>query len=447
MKDTDFGWHYRCGVELLQGNPCMSNTFSYYLADYQAYYPSFLFDALTAFTYDAIGFNGLSFYYALIMVGIFYLIYLMSGKKLLASALGYCLVLYLSEGTLGMGWRPQIVTYGLFIFAYYFLSHRPFTIKFLTYPILMLFWVNTHSGYFIGIILYGLYGLASFIYAVWKKISWKSLGLISLIGLGSILATFIGPFGWKVYVELYRHMVAPMNTMIAEWVAPSPMIMIFIIMIYLITVALQIIRKKTSAFQLLTLTVLGIMTFMANRNTPLFYTIALVQLLPLLPNFKKNISPLLLPVFIAIFMATAIIQIQSTVSFNKSWDAYCTRYPCDVLNNYPQLSGNIYVSYEYGGFMIWQKPNSKVFIDGRMSAWDNGSGEYAYQTYLKILQTQPGWNELLKEYNTDYLLIGQGTFLDLLLDKEAKEYGWEKVYENDAHAVFKDIEINPPQRD
>jgi hypothetical protein len=183
------------------------------------------------------------------------------------------------------------------------------------------------------------------------------------------------------------------------------------------------------------------MALMANRNIPLFYTIVLVQLLPITPSFKKNFSPLFLPLLIALFVVTAFIQVRSTIAFSSSWDAYCTKgrthYPCEVLNKYPQLSGNIYASYEYGGFMIWQKPNSKVFVDGRMSAWDNGSGEYAYQTYLKILQTQPGWNEILKDNKTDYLLIGQGTFLDLLLDEDAKSYGWEKVYENEAHAVFK----------
>ncbi len=453
VKDTDFGWHYRCGVELLQGNPCTTNTFSYHLANYRAYYPSFIFDAITAFTYDAVGFNGLSLFYALAITSVFYLIYLISGKKLITSALGYSLILYLSHGTLGLGWRPQIVTYGLFVFAYYFLSHRsfigvtpkigvtPFTIRLLTYPIFMFLWVNTHIGYFIGIVLFGLYGFDNLVRAVWKKISWKALGAILVVGIGSILATFINPYGWKVYIEIYRHMVAPMNTMIAEWVAPSPMNMGIIILFYLVTIALQIIHKKISVFQLLVITLLGTMALMANRNIPLFYTIALIQILPIIPTSKKNMTPLFLPFLIAIFVAIAIIQVRYTTAFNVSWDSYCTKgrthYPCDILKEYPQLSGNIYTSYEYGGFMIWQKPDSKVFVDGRMSAWSNDSGEYAYQTYLKILQTQPGWNELLKAYDTDYLLIGQGTFLDLLLDEDAETYGWEKVYENDVHAVFK----------
>lgn len=248
VKDTDFGWHYRCGVELLQGNPCVNNTFSYYLADYQAYYPSFIFDVITAFTYDLVGFNGLSIFYALSITGIYYLIYVMSGKKLITSVLGYGMVFYLSAGTLGLGWRPQIVTYGLFLFAYYLLTNYK---KLFLYPVLMLLWVNTHIGYFMGIVLFGLYGLENVIRAIQKKISWKSVGIVAVIGIGSILTTFMGPYKWNIYIEIYRHMVAPMNTMIAEWVAPGPTHMVIIIFLYLVTVMLQIIRGKPSVFQFL----------------------------------------------------------------------------------------------------------------------------------------------------------------------------------------------------
>ncbi|NCO89179.1 hypothetical protein GW881_04660, partial [Candidatus Roizmanbacteria bacterium] len=35
VKDTDFGWHYRCGKQIISGNtPCLKNTFSYYLSNY-----------------------------------------------------------------------------------------------------------------------------------------------------------------------------------------------------------------------------------------------------------------------------------------------------------------------------------------------------------------------------------------------------------------------------
>jgi len=42
VKDTDFGWHYRCGKEIWY-NPkiCLANNFSYFLENYQSYNPHF----------------------------------------------------------------------------------------------------------------------------------------------------------------------------------------------------------------------------------------------------------------------------------------------------------------------------------------------------------------------------------------------------------------------
>ena len=61
VKDADFGWHYRCGQEALaKGQWCTQNRFSYYLPDYQAYYPSFLYDLSLATVYNRFGFVGVS---------------------------------------------------------------------------------------------------------------------------------------------------------------------------------------------------------------------------------------------------------------------------------------------------------------------------------------------------------------------------------------------------
>lgn len=111
-------------------------------------------------------------------------------------------------------------------------------------------------------------------------------------------------------------------------------------------------------------------------------------------------------------------------------------YPCMALKQFPQLSGNVYANYEWGGFLIWQKPNVKVFVDGRMSAWKTGDGTYPYQTYLAIIQAQPGWNEKLQKLKTNYLLIGTGTFLDLLLQKEKNQYRWEEKYRDNTAVVY-----------
>ena len=190
----------------------------------------------------------------------------------------------------------------------------------------------------------------------------------------------------------------------------------------------------------------GITSLMARRNTPLFLTFAALFILQMMPKKDlRNMYPLILPFVGAILVSIMFINIQKTISFHSDWNLYCTKgatnYPCTAINNYPQFSGNVYAAYEWGGFLIWQRPDVKVFSDGRMPAWHDENGESPYNVFLKILQTQPGWNEKLRKYKTDYLILAQGTYLDLLLDESAKEHGWEKVYEDTSHAIYKNILI------
>ena len=104
-----------------------------------------------------------------------------------------------------------------------------------------------------------------------------------------------------------------------------------------------------------------------------------------------------------------------------------------------QPPGNVFSAFEWGGFLIWQLPASKVFVDGRTPAWTSPLGESPYTTYLKIIQAQAGWSQILDQYHTDYLLIPQGSFLDLLLQKDAASYKYKEEYRDNLAAVYRHL--------
>lgn len=106
-------------------------------------------------------------------------------------------------------------------------------------------------------------------------------------------------------------------------------------------------------------------------------------------------------------------------------------------------TGNIFNTYEWGGYLIWKLPKMKVFVDGRMPAWKDDFGRYPYAVFLAILQTQPGWNEELRRNKTDYILISPGTFLDLLLQKESKTYGWQEIYRDKIAVLYQNVLKQP----
>lgn len=449
IRDTDFGWHYRCGKELIdQGSLCLKNTYSYYLPDYRAYYGSFVYDSSIAFIYDHLGFTGLSILGSLVFVGIAYLLYrLLSGPQSLKIAI-VSLFFLISGTTLTLGLRPQIVTFLFFLLTLFIIekAYKNSNVIFLL-PLLFFVWVNTHIGFFIGFIALGAFLLDTLAH---RKKQWK----YSLLALTlCILVTLLNPFGFHIYEALWDHVAIPLNTLVAEWMNPPLIYIVLFATLSILTFILLVRKKAISMYPYLLLLAFTILAFKAIRNIPLYYAVLAITLSGAI-NFKKvetfideNVQYLLASVLIVATFLTLILRTPSTIKMNTVWSDYCfhnsiTRYPCDIADTFPNLTGNLFAPYEYGGFLIWKMPKVKVFIDGRMPAWKDTNGKSPYEAYLGVVQTQPGWNEILKKTKTDYVLTHRGTFLEILLSTEGDKYGWKTVYRSDNQTLFKNYSIS-----
>lgn len=448
IKDPDFGWHYRCGQGLLtKKNLCLKNTFSYFLPDYQSANPHFLYDITLAFVYNHFGFNGLSISYSLLMLLMAYLFVNLTSFSYLGTVSFY-LLFFLSWTVFGLGLRSQIVSYIFFLLTLFILekSEKKTKLVFLL-PLVFLIWVNSHIGFFLGPIIFSFYIVEKL---VKNKFSFSLIKIPLLIFSASLIITLINPFGYRVYLEILNHLTSPMNKMIAEWVPPNWEQTILIICLTVLAVFLFIKNKSMSIFQILLLLFFSLLALIGRRNLAFFYTSFFYLLLKnkSIKNINttlllNNLSLILFPLLISTILFFLIINFSQTVNFNSSWNRYCSEgasvYPCQAIKDYSQLSGNVYAMYEWGGFLIWQKPNIKVFADGRMPAWKDKNGRSPYQVFLDIIQTQPGWNEKLNQLKTDYLLITNGTFLDLLLKNDPKKYGWQEEYRDNNTVIYKNL--------
>lgn len=435
VKDTDLGWHYRCGQEFWeQGILCIQNRFSYFLPNYQSYNPHFLYNIILALIYDHFGFIGVSVVGALLfsLLGYLFIKLLPPKLPLWLNALGFYTVFILSGTTLTLGFRSQIVTLVFFFFTIYLLRSK---IYFL--PLLMLIWVNSHIGFFVGLILIAFWLIDGLI----KGSSFYKLGLV---GLFSGLVTLVNPFGWRVYLGIWGHATAPMSQMIAEWVPPPTWVKLGIAGAAIFLLIALVNQRPISIFNLLTLIFVTLLALAGRRSLPFFYFIAIYLFLK---YFARTISGasanrmLFLNIIAPLVIAFAFIpRMVGAIDFDRSWERYCNEglanYPCRVIEKYPNLSGNIFATYEWGGFLIWQLPEARVFVDGRMPAWKDDNGDSPYQIFLYIIQARESWNDKLRELDTDYILISPGTFLDLLLQKEASSYDWLEIYRDNAAVLY-----------
>ncbi len=454
VLDPDFGWHYRCGNEAFtKAIFCTSNNFSYFLPDYKAYYPSFVYDIILASVYNTFGFIGVSILGSLIFVFIALTFYRLLEGNPLFKILAFCLLYLLSAGIFTLGLRPQIVTFLFFLLTLLLIKkvQNGETKKAYFIPLLFVLWVNTHLGFLSGLIAV----LFAFLEQLVMYIKHKSLALsnstilFGAVFLSSLIATWINPFGIYVYQELYNHIVSPLNTMIAEWVEPLPWQSALIVGSTFFFLYYQT-RKRVFAFYSLSLILFFcLFALKARRNIPLyyasfFYVLSLSKLNDFLKRVSENISYEILIVLSAVgIIFFSFIQIPSTIEKSLYQANHCPTLAednCKAIREYPQLSGNIFAFYEWGGYLIWRKPESKVFVDGRMPAWRDEKGVSPYKAYLSIIQAQDGWNDMLKQLKTNYIFINKGTFLDDVLYSNPEKYGWRNVYENNTSIIYKSKE-------
>lgn len=447
VKDTDFGWHYRCGNEFLtKGILCTKNTFSYYLPNYTSNNPSFLYDIVLAFVFNHFGFLGVSLLGASIMTVVASVFLELSKADLIIKIIAFYALIILSDLVFNLGLRSQTTTFLFFLFFIWLLqlSHqRKFKLLFLI-PFLMFIWVNVHVGSFVGLIVLACFHM-DLLYRLITKNDRKVFTLtliLPLVILISFVATLINPFGIHVYKALFDHATSPLGTMIAEWVAPPWWHLTVMVIGTIFVTFLMLKNKKFSLFYWLLLAFSLIISFQARRNLPFFYVLFFLVILDNIPQRLNDIS---LPdefigtIGFTLVVFLAIVRIPPTWQFDTSSLAYCEGYPCDIMTKYPKLEGNIFTHYEWGGYLIWQYPKLKPFVDGRVPAWKNNQGKSPYEIYLSIMQAQPGWNEILDKYKTNYILVNNGTFLDAVIKQNSTNFNWKEIYRNETRVLYQHV--------
>jgi hypothetical protein len=113
-----------------------------------------------------------------------------------------------------------------------------------------------------------------------------------------------------------------------------------------------------------------------------------------------------------------------------------TSYPIEAVQwmqaNRDETGQRLYNDYGYGGFLLWWLPDTKIFIDGRMPAWQ--SRERAIlRDYMALTATEPDLS-ILTKYSVDWALVRRQTPLDEGLERDA---AWRRVYADDKAAIYR----------
>jgi len=148
----------------------------------------------------------------------------------------------------------------------------------------------------------------------------------------------------------------------------------------------------------------------------------------------KKFSPIAIAAALSVF---ALFSLVYALTFNKAdplkIEVQQSRFPANTVDFMKEngVSGNALVFFDWGEYCIWKLyPRCKVFLDGRFCC------AYSVKTiddFFGFLYMQKNWENALKDYPTDIVLIHKGNPACAAM---LRMPGWEFVYEDKIAALF-----------
>ena len=293
-------------------------------------------------------------------------------------------------------------------------------------PLLFIPWANLHSGFIVGFLYLGYLSIKE------KDVRWWSILLLSA------LATFINPYGPRLYLETFRTLTdGELHNQITEWHRfYIPNISWLYVAIWM-AAFIFFFRKKLKNWLSFPV-IMFAATLSATRNLPLFviaslqdfyvYSRELRAQMPKQLDFTRQLIVIGGVYFTVVMSFTiATLEVLSIHSFESAYPvqavAYLNEYPCD---------GHIFNSYNYGGYLIWKLPGQKVYIDGRMPSWRAPDGIKYLDTYFSVLNNAQTRNAQFAQYNVQCVLVVNNSDNNFLITGLVNS-GWQtKINANGA---------------
>lgn len=435
--DSDFGWHIRMGQIILQSGIPKTDPLSYTMRSYPFVDHEWLTNVIIAFLHPLFGMTGLAILFAALTGLAYFLQIPFRFNRYVALPILLILGAIFPIG----GVRTQVVSWFLFsltLFLIYNYSHKKY---FLFAPLfIMVIWANLHGAFPIGLVTFGLFYITDWINQ--KKINIREASSL----LAATLITCVNPYAARLWWEIWMQMSdSSLRFSIIEWM-PAIFFVNVALWMYVVVSAMLTFRYRAhySLFQKSMYVIFLIAGISSFRHMPLFMIVALFPTMQALDLFYQEISKYKfgkerVKKFYLILNAVALFCLVWTLglysmgaSQNQEKKAYPKKALSFIKTHLPK--GQIYAPYEWGGYLEWQLPEKKMFIDGRMPSFRRSESEtivsessYVFKEYQKIMYgNKKEFDTIMKKYNVEMLVIPKSsTYIKSTLDT-----AFEKILES-----------------
>jgi hypothetical protein len=459
--DTDTWWHLRAGQwmlgnwQILQFDP-----FSYTRGGDPWQYPGWLVELPMIALYRLGGPGLLNLWTAaMVTLAFVFIWFTLSGDAFLKA---FSLILAATVSAVYWAARPYLVTFllaAVFLWALEDFRWRNRD-RLWWLPVLMIVWVNSHGGFIIGFLIWGVYTFYALLkwvlgrVSITDRIPVSGTHLIRLLVIGGFMlaAVLVNPSGVAMYPYAFKTVqIGALQDFIEEWQPPDFHLLHvqpFAWLMLLTFGAVGASRRRLALTDFLLFSGFAFMGLMAGRNVALFALVAPVVLTryadPLLAEvgerfgYRRASSPpsraslllnwaLLALVVLAVLIKAASVYPESVneAAFRKSLPVGAVEYLKTA-----GLPGRLFNSYNWGGYLLWALPEYPVFIDGRTDLYN----DEVIDEWLQVVWAEPDWEETVTRWDVKLVLLEPGMLISRLLEVNQD---WEQVYEDDLAVIYK----------
>ena len=438
LQDADTGWHIRSGDWILaHAQVPRHDLFSFTLPGQPWFAWEWLWDIMAACLHR---YGGLAAVVLLSLATIsftFLLVYRLACRKSGNRAAATIPVTLLGVATSSIYWhaRPALFTFLFLALFYTVLETAPSHRWLWLLPPLTVLWVNIHGGFFLGVLLTGIYAAGRLLRADWRRAA-----LYTGVASACLAASLINPYGYHLHGHIWNYFhdsslsgVREYQPTLSSLFIKTPQAAGFILMLALAcAAAIADMRRKRWTGVLLTLGSAGL-GLAAVRNVPVFVVIATPRIAALFAGGQK---PQPAPPFRAVPATTLLVAVLVVAGCAQHWGRpfladFPPGYPAGAANFLRPLSvQRVLSSFEWGSYLIYAlRTDQKVFIDGRGDFY----GAEFYRMHAGIGRLAPGWEMTLDRYKVDTVLVPIGT---TLMDALRLNAGWQMIFADRQAAVF-----------
>lgn len=452
--DTDTWWHLRVGQTILQSGLVSSDTLSHTMAGQPWLNHSWAAQVVMAVFWRA-GFAGLAVYTALLATGGMVFVFLTCRGNTYLRA--FAVVLGAATAAVFWSARPQMFSFFFSAVAVWLLwgeVRRP-SRRIWVYPVMMALWGNLHAGFSIGLILLGLFIAGETLGNLFARgpregLDWRGVGRLVLVGLVSLAALLVNPRGAELLAVPFQTLgIGALQNSIQEWASPNfhdrqswP----FLLLLFGTLGAAGASPRRLTWTEFLLVSGTGFLALTAARNMAVFAVAATpvltIHLDALLTARGWVLRPLASATPRMAFINALLIGLVSLVvmlyglglfiNADKVRETMAMSLPLDAVEalNEAAPSGNLFNSYNWGGYLSLFAPDHPVFVDGRTDLYGD---EFLTGQYYRTAVGAPGWQDTLTRYDIGVVLIEPESGLAYALREDSS---WRAAYEDGLAVLF-----------